>query len=203
MSDPTPTPVTPIKPGWATTEHALSLIAIILTALFGAGVIPTSGPIGQIAVTAGIVLTALGYTVVRGNLKSAATLLLVGALSIGYVSTQAACTGPVPIPVSDLIDCTKTEGTADWATIVTKLEPDALSGNWAQLVVDVTAIAPTYALHIVECVGEELIQQYVSVKHTGDMASGWNARDAAEKIRTHAMGSDGKPVTFVTKLGKL
>lgn len=79
-----------------------------------------------------------------------------------------ACSGPLPIPVADIVDCVKAEGSADWATIVSKLEPDALSGNWAQLVVDVTALAPTYVLNVVECVGSKMISQYVSAPHEGN-----------------------------------
>ena len=143
---------------------------------------------------------ATGSTTPAAKGTSAALVLIFGG-ALGFAAiSQPACKGPVPIPVSDLIDCTKAEGSADWATIVAKLEPDALSGNWAQLVVDVTAIAPTAALHLVECVGEELIQQYTVVKQ-GDLASVNNAKAAAEQIRAH--DSTGKPYAYHTKLGNL
>lgn len=60
----------PVKPGYLTTEFWLKVAALILTALFASGVIPTSGPAAQITAIAATILGALGYTVSRTMVKS-------------------------------------------------------------------------------------------------------------------------------------
>jgi hypothetical protein len=67
MSDPDPTPV---KPGYQTTEFWLKCAALVLTALFASGIIPTSGTVATVAAIAATMLGALGYTVSRTMLKS-------------------------------------------------------------------------------------------------------------------------------------
>lgn len=61
--------VTPTKPGYKTTEFWLGLAAMVLTALYASGVIPTGGMAATIAAMAATILGALGYTVVRGATK--------------------------------------------------------------------------------------------------------------------------------------
>ena len=58
------------KPGYKTTEFWLKMAAILLTALYASGVIPTSGPPAQITAIAATILGALGYTVSRTWVKS-------------------------------------------------------------------------------------------------------------------------------------
>ena len=83
MPDPDPvkpidkTPAPPvvtnaIAPGWKTSEHVLSVLAIILTALYSADIIPTGSLYAKLAAVTATVLTALGYAVVRGSTKAAA-----------------------------------------------------------------------------------------------------------------------------------
>lgn len=71
MTDPAvavvPSPT--IKPGYKTSEFWLKLAALALTALYASGVIPTSGPVTQVAAIAATMLGALGYTVSRTLLK--------------------------------------------------------------------------------------------------------------------------------------
>lgn len=122
-------------------------------------------------------------------------LIIALCLSLSLV----ACHGPVPVPVSDLIDCVKQEGAANWSQIVAQLTPDL--GDWSKLVTDVEALGPKFGFDIVRCVGEELIAQYLSVKHN-DTATTWSAHDAAEKIRA-AASTPGRSVTFSTSHGKL
>lgn len=62
-----------VKPGWRTSEFWLKLAAIVLSALFASGVIPSTGPAATVAVIAATMLGALGYAVVRGNVKAAAS----------------------------------------------------------------------------------------------------------------------------------
>jgi hypothetical protein len=72
MAEPTtspPSPVTPPKPGWKTSELWLKVAAIALSALFASGVIPTSGPVAQVTAIAATMLGALGYTVARSYVK--------------------------------------------------------------------------------------------------------------------------------------
>jgi hypothetical protein len=80
MSEPV-TPVTPVTPaaraGVRTSEFALNLLAIFLSALFLSDAIPTSGPIAKVAAVAALVLTSLGYTVSRTVVKRTGALVLV------------------------------------------------------------------------------------------------------------------------------
>ena len=66
-----PTSTSAIKPGLKTSEGQLAFAATFLTGLFGAGVIPTTGPVQLVAVIAGIALTSLGYSVSRAMVKAA------------------------------------------------------------------------------------------------------------------------------------
>lgn len=68
---PTPAPAAaPTKPGYLTSEFWLKIAALILTALYASGVIPTSGAAAQVAAIAATILGALGYTVMRTLLKT-------------------------------------------------------------------------------------------------------------------------------------
>lgn len=62
-----------MTPGYKTTEFWLKLAAIVLTALFASGAIPTTGTAAMIAAIAATVLGALGYTVSRTIVKTAET----------------------------------------------------------------------------------------------------------------------------------
>jgi hypothetical protein len=62
-----------VKPGYKTSEFWLKLGALVLTALFASGVIPTSGPVAQVAAIAATMLGALGYTVTRSMVKNTAS----------------------------------------------------------------------------------------------------------------------------------
>lgn len=93
MPNPDPVPVpTPVTPGWKTTEFRLKVAAFILTALYASGIIPTSGPIATAMAIGATMLGALGYTVSRTLVKTAAAALLVIGLAIGAGSTLTACT---------------------------------------------------------------------------------------------------------------
>lgn len=70
-SDITPvTPTTQAKPGYKTTEFWLSLVAVLIGALAGSGIVPESGPWAQVIGLVTAVLGSLGYTVSRGIAKS-------------------------------------------------------------------------------------------------------------------------------------
>lgn len=69
MSDPVSVPA-PVKPGYQTTEFWLKIAAIVLTALFASGAIPTSGPLATVTAIAATMLGALGYTVSRTFAKT-------------------------------------------------------------------------------------------------------------------------------------
>jgi hypothetical protein len=58
------------KPGYKTTEFWLKLTALVLTALYASGVIPTSGSAATVAAIAATMLGALGYTVARSWVKA-------------------------------------------------------------------------------------------------------------------------------------
>ena len=65
---PSPAP----KPGYTTSEFWLHLAALLLTAFYAAGVIPTSGSVAQVAAMAATLLGAVGYSVARTVLKNGA-----------------------------------------------------------------------------------------------------------------------------------
>jgi hypothetical protein len=58
------------KPGYKTTEFWLKLVALLLTALYASGIIPTGGPAAQVAAIAATILGAVGYTVGRSLVKA-------------------------------------------------------------------------------------------------------------------------------------
>lgn len=95
MTDtPNPVPAPPpaatvVTPGWKTSEFRLKVAAFILTALFASGIIPTTGPVAQVAAIAATMLGALGYTVARSFVKAAGAAVLALALLAG--GTQTAC----------------------------------------------------------------------------------------------------------------
>lgn len=61
---------TPAKPGYLTTEFWLKVAALVLTALYASGVIPTAGTAATVVAIAATMLGALGYTVSRTLLKA-------------------------------------------------------------------------------------------------------------------------------------
>jgi hypothetical protein len=67
----TPPALSP-KPGYTTSEFWLHLAALLLTAFYAAGVIPTSGSVAQVAAIAATLLGAVGYSVARTVLKNGA-----------------------------------------------------------------------------------------------------------------------------------
>jgi hypothetical protein len=93
MSDTVTDPVPAAKPGYKTTEFWLKLAAILLTALFASGVIPTSGPVATVTAIAATMLGALGYTVARTFAKSAGAAVIVILLGAGAASSLPACGG--------------------------------------------------------------------------------------------------------------
>lgn len=58
-----------VKPGYKTTEFWLKLAAMLVTALYASGAIPTEGAATRIVAMAATILGALGYTVMRGVAK--------------------------------------------------------------------------------------------------------------------------------------
>lgn len=62
----------PVKPGHRTSEFYVHWAAIILSALFAADVIPTSGLAAKLAAMACSILLSLGYTVSRTVIKTKA-----------------------------------------------------------------------------------------------------------------------------------
>lgn len=59
------------KPGYKTTEFWLQLAAVVLTALYASGALANgSSAVVKVVAIAATILTALGYTVVRGAVKN-------------------------------------------------------------------------------------------------------------------------------------
>ena len=66
---PTPSPDEP-KAGYRTTEFWLKILAILLTALYASGIIPTDSTTAKVVAIVATMLGALGYTVSRTLAKS-------------------------------------------------------------------------------------------------------------------------------------
>lgn len=82
---PAPAAPPPVKPGYKTTEYWLTKLAILLTALYATGIIPTTGKEAQLAAIAASVLGVFGYAVIRGNVKNTAA---VTAGAPGFIGTK-------------------------------------------------------------------------------------------------------------------
>lgn len=108
-------------PGWKTSEFWLKVAAMVLTALFASGVIPTAGIAAMIAAIAATMLGALGYTVSRTLVKTAGVMLLFGM----FASTQISCATVKAVPgivEHAVIDCTKQDATKLLALALTFAE---------------------------------------------------------------------------------
>lgn len=159
----TTTTTDPVRPGWKTTEFWLKVAAIILTALFASGVIPTTGTAAMIAAIAATILGALGYTVGRSLVKAAGAALILCAL---FASSQTAC-GPVAVGAGAgrakvaVIDCTKADAgqiaavLAGFAPLLRGSAPD-----WKAVEANAIAAGTT----IGGCALQELWESYTSPK---------------------------------------
>lgn len=131
----TSTPAAPatVKPGWRTTEFYLSAAAALLGILYASGIVTTGGAIDKIAGLAATLLAALGYTVARGRVKSAATMLIVVILA--GAATQPACATARKAPAAAghaIVACAKADALPIAVLIATWGIESALAGriNW-------------------------------------------------------------------------
>jgi hypothetical protein len=124
MSD--PTDPAPVKSGWWTSEHVLALVALFLTAAYASGLIPTDGTWAKIGAIVATVLTALGYTVSRTMIKTAAMLLFV-MVSHGSM----ACSGSQKAAETSLWSCTETAAVKDLEGTALNILTSGVS-NWKQ-----------------------------------------------------------------------
>jgi hypothetical protein len=128
-----------VKPGWKTSEFWLSNAALLLSYLFATNVIPTTGTAEKLAAIAASVLTSLGYTVVRGAVKSnairaaraAATTALgfLMVLAIGSMAlSQSGCATARSIGACTI---STLEGTGSGGqSVLTQVEGDLLSAQY-------------------------------------------------------------------------
>lgn len=100
---------TMMKPGYKTSEFWLKLMAVILTALYASGIIPTAGTAATIAAIVATVLTSLGYTVARTLLKSGGIALLALALFIDPLSGCAAAKHEISVVKDGAVSCAKAD----------------------------------------------------------------------------------------------
>jgi hypothetical protein len=195
MTDTTvPVPV-PVKPGYLTSEFWLKIAAIVLTALFASGVIPTTGTAATIAAIAATMLGALGYAVSRTLVKTAGAALLLCAL---FASSQTACgpatTGATRAKVA-VIDCTKADA-GQIASVLAGFAP-LLKGSapdWKG--VEANAVAAGTAIG--GCALQELWGSYTSPKLALTAMSdgrGTAAQAVLEDFRANHAGG----ATFLTK----
>jgi hypothetical protein len=186
--------IDPIRPGWRTTEFWLKIAAIILTALFASGAIPTTGTAAMVAAIAATILGALGYTVGRSLVKAAGAALILCAL---FASSQTAC-GPVAAGAGRakvaVIDCTKADAgqiaavLAGFAPLLRGSAPD-----WKAVEANAIAAGTT----IGGCALQELWEGYASPKLalTG-MSDGRDA--AAQAVLEHFRANHAGGAIFST-----
>lgn len=82
---------TVIRPGWKTTEFAITVLVSVLGALLASGLIPTGHWAGQVAGAIMTALSSLGYSVSRGNAKVPPLGCLLAILALPLM--VAGCTG--------------------------------------------------------------------------------------------------------------
>lgn len=115
-----PTPMA--KPGYQTSEFWLKVAAMLLSALYASGVLTSSTALA-VAGIAATVLTALGYTVARTMVKTAALVMLLAMLPLALTS---ACTRGTARAVGEIAwDCTEPQR-AEAASVLTPLAASAI-----------------------------------------------------------------------------
>jgi len=114
----------PVKPGWQTSEFWLKIAAIALSALFASGAL-TNNTALAIAGMAASILGALGYTVSRTLVKTAAPLVLVMLLAAHTI----ACSSPAVKTAGRIPwDCTSSERRQGVALLTPLATQVALNG---------------------------------------------------------------------------
>lgn len=96
-----------MTPGYKTSEFWLKLAAVVLTALYASGIIPTSGNVATLVAIIATVLTSLGYTVARTFLKSGGAAILVIALvsQVGCAATKR----EISVVKDGIVQCAKAD----------------------------------------------------------------------------------------------
>lgn len=79
----TTTTATSLKPGWKTTEFWLTVLSLIVSVLLIADVFPIDSVWGRIIGAIGVVLSSLGYTIVRSGAKKAAAAVTIATVFFG------------------------------------------------------------------------------------------------------------------------
>lgn len=103
-----PTDPIPVRPGWQTSEFWLKIAAIALSALFASGAL-TNNTALAIAGMAASILGALGYTVSRTLVKTAAPMLAVLLLGAHLISCSGDVKGGLKTAGKIAWDCTAPE----------------------------------------------------------------------------------------------
>lgn len=165
-------PPAPVKPGYLTTEFWLKVVALVLTALYASGAIPTSGTAATVAAIAATILGALGYTVARTFLKNG-TVVAAAALMLLCAGTQLGCAtvkSDAKLASRAVRDCTRLQGPklvaaiATLAVTVAAQELQLGKPDWDALASEALADASD----IKAC----SIAEYKAAKQRADAASG-------------------------------
>lgn len=156
-------------PGWKTSEFWLSLGATLLSQLYASGAL-TNDIALRIAGIAATVLTALGYTVMRSQVKAAHALAAprlpqAGFIRVGMLAAVTSATialligcswfrGTVEPDASAAFDCAKTEATAaNIADVIATFVTAVAAGTVAQAT---ESLAEKYGAPIVACTLAEI-----------------------------------------------
>lgn len=82
-----------IKPGMKTSEFAMNVAALVLSACFAVDLFPTGSVYAKIAIIAAITFTSMGYTVARAKVKSGVGGLALVLFAFSMMATAPACSG--------------------------------------------------------------------------------------------------------------
>lgn len=200
---PVPTPVVPAPPAtnWWDPTHVLTYVAIIVSALLGAGVFPSTSEPVKIMTIISIVLATLGYQaksalVVRAHYaaigRAAIVILMLGMFS----GSLTACSSTAQVE-ANAVNCLKAEGTVieKGFSIVQVVEDIGVAieavatGNFAAIYTAVEPFVLQYGEQFVACVIDDL--------PTTSVGSGSGAVTA--KALTNGLTADVK-VQLIQKL---
>lgn len=122
------TTTAPPKPGYKTTEWWGHVLAMALTALFASGVL-TNSTAHNIAGIAAAWLGSFGYQVNRSWVKTAAMLLLVGALAPPQMACGSTAKSVEIAAGHGIVDCAETEARAQAVNVMTPVVQAVIQGS--------------------------------------------------------------------------
>lgn len=119
----------PSKPGWRTTEFYGAWAAKILGALLTSGLLADGSLAMRITGAAVFILAQLGYTWSRTAVKTAAAILLVGALAPAQMACGSTAKHVEVTAGHAVVDCAETEARAQAVSVMTPVVQAVIQGS--------------------------------------------------------------------------